>query len=84
VAADWTTIALGALGVAGAIGGGFVGAWMQDRTQRHLELERDRTAKSMSSPRHTSCISTSDRPDSTGLPLRGWTGLRRSLGMSGW
>ena len=42
MATDWTAVTLGALGVAGTIGGGFIGAWMQDRTQRHLERERDR------------------------------------------
>jgi uncharacterized protein YcfJ len=42
VAADWTALGQTALGAAAAIGGGFVGAWMQAQSQQHLEDQRRR------------------------------------------
>jgi hypothetical protein len=42
VATDWTAISLAALGVAGTISGGFVGAWIQQRGQQWQERQRQR------------------------------------------
>jgi uncharacterized protein YcfJ len=40
VATDWTALGLAAIGVAGTIGGGFVGAWIQGRHQEQMERQR--------------------------------------------
>jgi hypothetical protein len=42
VATDWTALGQTALGAAAAIGGGFVGAWMQAQSQQRLEDQRRR------------------------------------------
>jgi hypothetical protein len=40
VATDWTALGLATIGVAGTIGGGFVGAWIQGRHQEQMERQR--------------------------------------------
>ena len=40
MATDWTALGLAAIGVAGTIGGGFVGSWIQGRSQERMERQR--------------------------------------------
>lgn len=42
VATDWTALSQTALGAAAAIGGGFVGAWLQGRSTERIEAHRRR------------------------------------------
>jgi hypothetical protein len=42
MATDWSPVLQTAIGAAAAIGGGFVGAWVQGRTQERMERQRRR------------------------------------------
>ena len=47
MATDWTSLGLAAIGVGGTIGGTFLGAWMQGRSQdrMHEQQQRERAAE---------------------------------------
>jgi hypothetical protein len=42
VATDWTALGQTAIGAAAAIGGGFLGAWLQGHSQERIERQRQR------------------------------------------